>query len=176
MSTAETQPQAVTEDTVTMHVVPEAVQEAAAEKRPFPDFPVGDALISSLPGFDIPPCGHCGTAFADAPPDVLTRTRVLGVLRHHAYEAGWDYDRYGKWTCPGCRLADAERAARWDSLQTQPGVTLEDIFHEHEITVRSIMTASGRYAWDYDDWRYTWRPRPEYCVPEPEPAAEGQAA
>jgi rubredoxin len=104
---------AVTEDTVTMHVVPAPAEDVTPE-RPFPRYPIGDALISSLPGFDSLPCAHCGAVFDGATADVLTEARVLGTLRYLAYEAGWQYDLSLKWTCPACRedpLAAFDRAA-----------------------------------------------------------------
>jgi hypothetical protein len=137
--------------------------------RPFPYIPIGDALISSLPGFDIPPCGHCGEVFTDATPDVLAAVRPLLELRHLAYQAGWGYDLGLTWTCPECAGAMAQAAAEADVLLA--GGSYPDILREFDIAARATMT--NRHSWDYDGWRERFRPRPEFCEPE---APEASAA
>ena len=123
------------EDTLAMPVVAEtlpalpAVTETAPEpepERPWHHYPIGDWLISSLPGFDTLPCGHCGAVFGGATPGVLTEVRVLGRLRHLAYEAGWEYDLGLMWTCPQCRQ-DAAQAAGSTGPNAVPGV-FETVF------------------------------------------------
>ena len=143
-------------------------------ERPFPFIAIGDALISSVPGFDTLPCGHCGTVFDGATPDVLTVTRPLGVLRHLAYEAGWEYDLSLIWTCPECQAAALASRAEGDALLA--GGTYPSILREFDIEARATMTAGGRYPWDYDEWRSKFRPRPARCEPESESEADGQAA
>jgi hypothetical protein len=158
-------------DTETLEALP-AVTETVPASRPFPYIAIGDWMTTAKPGFDIPPCGHCGAVFTDAPPDILTVTRPLGGLRHLAYEAGWGYDLGLKWTCPECREAQ-QQAAAGAYAQLAPD-TYPDILRESDMKTRATMTACGRYPWDYDDWRKRFRPRPERC--EPDPAADSEVA
>jgi len=177
---AMTAPQPEPEVTLALPAVPEPVPAQDPEPEPvtfarWPHYPIGDALISSVPGFEDLPCGHCKAVFTDATPAVLNSVRPLMELRYLARQAGWNYDLSLTWTCPACHQAEEDRAVRWDSVQTTPGVTLEDILHGHDMNARATMTAGGRYPWDYDEWRDKYRPRPEKCIPEPE-AAEASAA
>lgn len=125
------------------------------EPRPFPWMPIGDHLISSLPGFDTLPCGHCGAMFTDAPPDVLTRVRPLGVLRHYAYEAGWQYDETLTWTCPDCAGeaagAAAARDRAWAEAARGPGYP--DVLAEFD---RKAKATLARIEGEFDPsfWRY----------------------
>lgn len=172
------------ETTLTMPVVPEDAADtetlaslpaepvAVITTAQWPRYPIGDALISSLPGFDIPPCGHCQAVFDGAGPEVLTVVRPLGTLRHLAYKAGWQYDLSLIWTCPQCEQGEAQAAAEAGVLLA--GGSYPDILHDYDLAARATMTASGRYSWDYETWRGKWQPRPEKCVPEP--AAEQRAA
>ncbi len=170
-------------DTETMEALPEPVTEPVPSQAPepvtvtysaFPWFPIGDALISSVPGFDTMPCGHCKAVFTGAVPDVLTETRPLEILRHLAYEAGWRYDLSLIWTCPECQAAALAVRAEGNALLA--GGSYPSILREFDIEARTTMTAGGRHPWDYDAWREKYRPRPERCIPESEAAAEGQAA
>ena len=158
--------------TETLEALPAVTGTAPAPERPWHLYPIGDWLISSLPGFDTLPCGHCGAVFGGATPGVLTEVRVLGRLRHLAYEAGWEYDLGLMWTCPQCRQDAAQAAA--EAAVLLAGGSYPDILRDYDLAARATMTASGRYSWDYDDWRGTWQPRPERCMPEP--AAEQRAA
>lgn len=131
------------------------LMRAAPEPRPFPWMPIGDHLISSLPGFDSLPCGHCGAVFADAPPDVLTRVRPLGVLRHYAYEAGWQYDETLTWTCPECAAAAADAATEWDRAWAEAarGPGYPDVLAEFD---RKAKATLARIEGEFDPscWRY----------------------
>lgn len=124
------------EETVTMHVVPEPEPAAA---RPFPRYPIGDYLISSMPGFDIPPCGHCGTVFQDATPEVLTAVRPLMEMRSLAYDAGWRYDFSLIWSCLPCLTEGLERDAAENRAEAEAAAAAE---HEH----RAILAAFDRRA------------------------------
>jgi rubredoxin len=166
MRTGTTPLPAVTEDTVTMHVVPAPAEDVTPE-RPFPRYPIGDALISSLPGFDILPCGHCGAVFDSATPAVLTAVRPLMEMRSLAYDAGWGYDLSLIWTCPACR---EDPLAAYDRAAARADASAE---HEHGSILawtdgkfEDAMNARGAQftcRWSYDE-------RAD------EAAAEGQAA
>ena len=97
------------EDTLTFPVIAEALEPLhavpAMPEQPFPLFPIGDGLIASLPGFDILPCGRCGTRFAGAPEAILRRARILSYLVILAGEAGWGADPDYGWCCPACVAA-----------------------------------------------------------------------
>jgi hypothetical protein len=170
----------VVADTETMQPVPEtevlpALPEPSfagasltgqPEPRPFPLFPIGDALISSVPGFDTEPCGHCRAVFGSATPAVLTAVRPLMELRSLAYDEGWGYDRSLIWTCPDCKQAAAERVTAPDRAEAE---AVADAEHEH----RAILAAFDRRAaaameargWEFTcRWSYTEAAAPGWAA------------
>ncbi|HEV2452393.1 MAG TPA: hypothetical protein VGS62_10770 [Streptosporangiaceae bacterium] len=161
---ADTEALPVTEDTAVMPVVPEPADTipflganniGLAEPRPFPYIAIGDHLISSMPGFDTLPCGHCGAVFDGAPPDVLTRVRPLGVLRHLAYEAGWQYDLWLAWCCPRCQESADERAAEADRKWAEAAriVGVSDVLGEFDRKAKATLAkVDGEF--NPSRWRY----------------------
>jgi hypothetical protein len=157
--------QAVPDETAVMPVIPETLP-ALPEPVTFAAFPwnpIGDALISSLPGFDSLPCGHCGAAFGGATADVLTEARVLGTLRYLAYEAGWQYDLSLIWTCPGCYGTGDDRAAAEARTEAE---AVADAEHVH----RSILAGfdhRASAAMEARGWEFTCRWSFESAAPVP---------
>lgn len=54
-------------------------------------------------------CGKCGSNPL-VPDYILDRTRTLGHVNWLAFQAGWKYDAYLIWTCPGCQHGGKHRA------------------------------------------------------------------
>lgn len=179
------------ETTLTMPVVPDEDTEtlqAVTEPAPDPEpeaiatvtfaqwhhYPIGDALMQEMHGYDILPCGRCKTAFKDFPSDSLDRSRILDYLVTLAAGAGWQADADYVWCCPACVAELNQPAAEWDDGHIEAMRQHQRILSEHDSKARATMTAGGRYSWDYETWCGTWRPRSERCAPEP--AAEQRAA
>jgi hypothetical protein len=132
------------ETTMSLPVVPETIYPT-----------IGDMLAATMPGYDILPCGRCGTAFSGYPASLLAEARVLWPLVQMARDAGWGADDYGIWACPSCLDAAeeaAEKAERaWAEAYCPGGYT--DILAAFDRAARAVMERAGG-EWEPSRWRY----------------------
>ena len=132
------------EDTMSIPVVPETIYPT-----------IGDLLAATMPGFDILPCGRCGTAFSAYPASLLAEARVLWPLVQMARDAGWGADDYGIWACPTC-LDAAEEAAQeveraWAEAFRLSGYP--DLLAAFDRAARAVMEKAGG-EFEPDRWRH----------------------
>ena len=135
---------------------------------------IGDMLAACRPGFDIWPCGRCGTAFSGAPEHVLHADRVLRPLFLLARDAGWAANSYGVWCCPACLLTSEPAPRAPDTGDRDALRAHQDFLAAYDHAAKGLMEKLGG-EWRPRHWSFR-EPAMDGWWRDDQPSAEASAA